>query len=334
MGFKGIRGIDNLLRVAKYYSYNIPNSLSDRIADFYLLSRYSNENISDIELKESLNIAIKELIPILKEYFLSQLFDAIVGEAAVFTQVIGDKKDPLYKVVRDKLQGMDLDFSYHNIRQVGYEYFNQFSKEEVIKNLQISLNKQVLGKVYAKACNYWLLLNNAATLSDIITAIDSIIDLEHNAGSIFERFPSINVNELKGIKNLIHTKSLESTDFWALYEKASSSLKPMIAAVIKSTTGKGYDLYSPKEFTLSDKKKSIKYIEELLNFLNAKAMELLDTIADPISAKNFIDEIEKFSESIFNNIRGIRNQEDFNKYESLIYNKLKYIEDELKKLEI
>ena len=319
MKFTGKRSIDILLKEARYYSYNVPSSLNEKIVDFYLLNRYSKEYIADEELSTSLNDAIGKILPGLKEYFLDQLYNAITGEAAIFTYIY--KKDgDLYRKIKEVLKGKD-EYSYEGVREIGREYFSQFSREEIMYKLEGTLalggKNSSVERVYQQACSAWLLLNKADSIDNISIAIDHVIDLEHNAGTIFERFPLVGKEELAEIKNLLHTKSLESTESWTLYERASSSLKPMIASIIKQESGKGYDLYTPKEFSIADKKKSIHYIEGLLNFLSYKANEL----SDKLDSEDFLFSIDKFIQNILDNP----------KYEK--YNLISYYDSENKTVE-
>lgn len=212
--FLRISGINN-------YEYKIPDDRKEMLSDFYSMTlldknpkRYKNEDVGMV-----VNHVISSAIPKMKKLFLDDVFFAIVSELShafdedsfsgsthlesddiniIFDNFV--KRMNFNKIDPDELEDY-ISSSGSSHRSYAFRNYHMLkaleetggSRYDVVKGAYILFSKSedwtinFGGKNWAMICSGWMRLFNASSISEIIVAIDHLVDLEHNTGSLFDK---------------------------------------------------------------------------------------------------------------------------------------------------
>jgi hypothetical protein len=226
----------------KYYSYEPPADFIKCVGDFYLLDYFNylvaDKKRTDIapthfreddDLKDSIVDAYKKLIPYLKKTILGYAFYSISSEMITSLKegINPFNKLNINNVLRVLLKNTPredvllIKKFYKSILEspLRYTYAQVESIPGILNELGISNYKFVelakicfaeelgwayeyAGKNWQNICDAYLRLDDATSFNETSVAIDHVIDLQHNTGSVFSKILTISVAKLENLLDL------------------------------------------------------------------------------------------------------------------------------------
>lgn len=217
-----------LLKESFGFDYKFPKDSNEAIADFYALSLVRNpENLRDEDLAYSFKIAIEENLKGMKQMLLEAVLRACSCEIFHFQ---GFWKFDLYEYFTRKNPQFKNNKLFNDIQEgINYEFMKMYYKDdlinyderwEIIKNTINSNVEEFLNMckvLFVQGDSFWHHKNYGGEAwgkiaeaglklietkgNSLYVIIDHIIDIEHNSGSIFSKWPR---NEVS--KNLLTFK--------------------------------------------------------------------------------------------------------------------------------
>lgn len=174
------------------------------------------------------------------------------------------------------------DFRYEN-NSAQYN-FSHFAVLETLKNTKTDTKEFVLlakkiflmpiwasqygGKPWADICQAWLDLHSAKTNIKIRSAIDRIVDLQHNTGTLFNKLSSYTIeNRYDWIKEFLDIKT-KSTNPYTLLNFCSPKMKQIAPYILKDMGQSTKENYKSNEDKHLEKLGLDIVLNKIINYKN------------------------------------------------------------------